>query len=369
MINGNGAFQSGPPGSGAGGRAIVFGSPGTTVTAVLELVNRGGFPDSFRVSWQAPDGWPPGSVIISDGGGDHASPYLVGTISPGASRTFTVKVTIPAGAALRTGVIIDGVALSRDLEDSITLEIGTGSFVAGIVFNDADHDGIHDPGEEGWTGVTVTLSDPGGTIVRETDGSSAFLFEVAAGVARELIEITPAGMVSLTPDSVALGAPAPGETLRVDFADVRLPAISPAQDLSGTAGAFIDVPHVIMAGTGGQAAVSASLPAGWIDVFYRDNDANGLLGPADSLLRPSDLALDPDAAGLDLVPIIVRVFVPPQVPAGTSASLTITLRQVLSGTAITVEAAVVDRLYVSASASGLLRLVKEVDLAERARGM
>jgi len=338
------------------------------VTAALELVNRGGFPDSFRVSWDAPDGWPAGSVIISDGGGDHVSPYMVGAINPGASRIFTVKVFIPPGAAMRTSIIIDGVALSRDLEDSITLEMGTGSFITGLVFNDADHDGIHDPGEEGWTGVTVTLSDPGGAIERQTDGSSAFIFEVPAGLARQLIEITPAGMISLTPDSISLGPSAPGETLRANFADVRLPAIAPPNDLSGPSGNFIDFPHVILAGTRGQATVSASLPAGWVEVFYRDNDADGKLSAADSLLRPSDLALDPDVAGFSLVPVIVRVFVPSQVPAGTSASFTITLNQILSGTTISVHAAVTDKLYVLARASGLLKLLKEVDRAQARPG-
>jgi len=191
---------------------------------------------------------------------------------------------------------------------------------------------------------------------------------VPAGLARKLIESTPSGMISLTPDSVSLAPSAPGETLRVNFADVRLPAIAPSNDLSGPSGAFIDVPHVIIAGTRGQATASASLPAGWVEVFYRDNDADGKLSAADSLLRSSDLALDPDVAGFSLVPIIVRVFVPSQVPAGTSVVLTVTLRQVLSGTTITVHAAVTDKLYVLARASGLLKLLKEVDLAQARPG-
>jgi uncharacterized repeat protein (TIGR01451 family) len=60
----------------------------------------------------------------------------------------------------------------------------------------------------------------------------------------------------------------------------------------------------------------------------------------------------------------MRVFVPPQTPAGTSVSIEVTLRQVLSGTAIEVEAAVIDRLLVLAQASGLLDLAKSVDCAE-----
>ncbi len=364
VINGRGARTVAPAGSGEGGRAIVFGSPGSLVTARLDVVNRGGFPDSFRVSWKDPEGWPAGSVLVWDGTRDRTSPFVTELINAGDSLSFTVNVSIFAGAAMRSRFMIDGVGIARDLEDSITLEISTSSFVTGIVFNDKDHDGSHDPGEEGWVGVTVTLSDGGGVISRLTDGSSAFLFEVSAGLARQLIELTPSGMISLSPDTVALGISVPGETLRVNFADVRRPAIAPSNDVSGPSGSFIDFPHVIMAGTRGQAALSVSLPAGWIEVLYRDNDADGALGAADSLLRPADLALDPDSAGFGLVPVIVRVFIPAQVPAGTNVSLTITLRQILAGTTISVETAVIDKLYVLARASGLLKLLKEVDRAE-----
>jgi uncharacterized repeat protein (TIGR01451 family) len=368
VIDGNGALVTAPVGTGDGGRALVFGLSGTTVTARLDVVNRGGFPDSFRVSWSDPDGWPAGSVLLGDGPIDRVSPFVTTLVDPGDSLTFTVKVHIPAGAAMRTRIVIDGAGISLNLVDSVTLEIATSSFVTGIVFNDKDHDGAHDAGEEGWVGVPVTLSDPGGPIVRLTDGASVYCFEVPAGVARTVIESTPSGMISLSSDTVACPVAAPGETIRVDFADVRLSSIAPSNDLSGPAGSFIDIPHVIVAGTKGQASLSASLPAGWVEVFYRDNDADGTLGAADSLLRTSDLALDPDAPGFATVAVVVRVFVPPQAGAGTSASLTVTLLQTLSGTAIQTEAPVVDRIFVLARATGVLKLLKAVDLAQARPG-
>ena len=363
VIDGDGAFDTAPPGTGDGGHALVFADPGTTATATLELVNRGGFPDSFVVSWNAPAGWPAGSVVLSDALGDHASPYRIGVLAPGESRVFTVRVAVPVGAAPRTGIVIDGVALSRDLEDSVTLEIGTGSFVAGIVFNDRDHDGTHDPGEEGWIGVTVILSDPAGPITRVTDGASSFLFEVSAGLARTLVELTPAGMISLSPDTVSLAPAAAGDTLRVNFADVRGPTIAPACFASNIAGSFVDLPHTITAGTRGPASLSVTLPAGWIEAVYRDADASGTFTPGDTLLAPADLALDPDVAGRDVVPIVVRVFVPPQVPAGTIGAVDVLLSQTLAGTAIVARASVADRVLVLAQASGLLTLAKTVDLA------
>ena len=368
VIDGNGALKTAPAGTGEGGRALVFGDLSMLVTARLDVVNRGGFPDSFRVSWRDPDGWPAGSVLVWDGTRDRTSPFTTKLINPGDSLSFTVKVTIFASAALRSRFVINGVGISRNLEDSVTLEIATGAFVTGIVFNDKDHDGVHDAGEEGWTGVTVALSGLGGPLARETDGASAYLFEVPSRAAHTVIEINPSGMISLSPDTVLCPAAAPGETLRVNFADVRRSSIAPSNDLSGPAGSFIDIPHVIVAGTKGQASLSASLPAGWVEVFYRDNDADGRLGAADSLLRASDLALDPDSAGFAMVPVIVRVFVPPQVGAGTNISLTITLVQILSGTAIQTEASVADRLFVLARATGMLKLLKEVDLAQARPG-
>jgi uncharacterized repeat protein (TIGR01451 family) len=368
VIDGNGANVTAPVGTGEGGRAIRFGNPGTMVTAVLEVVNSGGFPDSFRVTWKPPADWPPGSVFLADSTGDHGSPYVTTLIYPGLSRTFTVKVFIPAGAGLRSRFIMDAVGLSRNLEDSITLEIAITSFVTGIVFDDADHDGLFDAGEQGWSGVAIRLSDLGGPMVRQTDGSGRYLLEVAPGLARQIVETTPAGMISLSPDTVSLAAAAVGETLRVDFADVELPTILPANDLTGPSGAFIDCAHTITAGTGGAATLIAALPAGWIAVYYRDRDGDGVLGAADSLLAPFDLALDPLVPGGRIVPVIVRVFVPPQVPAGTAASLTLTLRQVLAGTAIAVEATVTDRLLIIARASGLLQLTKAVDLTEARPG-
>ena len=363
VIEGDGAFVSALPGSGDGGRALVFGAPGATATAALELWNRGGFPDSFRVSWEAPAGWPAESIVLSDASGDHSSPYEAGVIVPGDWRAYTVTVFIPAGAALRSSVVIDGVALSRDLEDSATLEIGTGSFVSGVAFDDRNHDGVRDPGEEGWPGVPVTLSGPDGTFATTTDGAGFYIFEAAAGTPRTLYELTPSGMISLSPDTVALAAAAPGETLRVDFADVRGPAISPSNDLGCVAGGFVDVPHLLIAGTAGQASIAAALPDGWFAAFYRDNDGDGRCGPGDSPLAEADLALDPDVPGLGAVPIVMRVFVPPQAPAGSVGTIAVTLRQTLASTTITAEASAIDRILVLASSSGLLVLEKTVDLA------
>jgi uncharacterized repeat protein (TIGR01451 family) len=368
VIDGNGALITAPAGSGGGGRALVFGDGGTMVTAVLEVVNRGGFPDSFRVTWQAPIGWPAGSILISDGSNDYGSPFVTGVVDPGASLAYTVKIFVPAAAPLRSSCIIDAEAISRDTEDSVLLEIGTACFVIGMVFDDADHDGARGPGESGWSGVTVILTDPGGDITAVTGATGGFTFEVPAGTPRQVIELTPSGMVSLSPDTVALGAMAAGDTVTVDFADVLGPVLAPEINVSGPAGGFVDLPHTITAGTAGQAVLTAVPPAGWVEAFYRDNNGDSVLDAGDTPLTPADLDLDPAVPGLDVVPIIMHVFIPSEVPPGTVEGITVTLAQTLSGTTVVAQVSVTDTILVLASASGTLQLTKSVDLIEARPG-
>ncbi|MBN1164408.1 MAG: hypothetical protein JXB45_07500, partial [Candidatus Krumholzibacteriota bacterium] len=368
VIEGQGAFQTAPPGSGGGGWAMVCGDPGENITAVLEIFNRGGFADSFEISWQEPPGWPAGSVLLSAAGSDFTSPLVTGLIDPGDFLAFTVKISVPLNAPARSRLIIDGSALSRNLDDSVLLEVITSAFIGGRVFNDSDHDGAPGPGEEGWSGVTVTLTDPVTPLTAVTDARGWYLFEVPAGIAREVRETTPAGMVSLTPDTLSTGMVSAGDTVFIDFADVLRSSIAPEINGTGPAGGFIDLPHTVTAGTAGQASLLASLPAGWVEVYYRDVNGDGILDGGDRRLTAADLDLDPLVAGRDVVPVLVRVFVPPQVPAGTVGAVVLTLEQVLSGTAVIAASSVTDQLLILAQASGRLRLVKEVDLRQARPG-
>ncbi len=363
VIEGDGALSYGPAGSGAGGCAMVFGSAGATVTVSLEVINNGGAADSFRITWQDPAGWPAGSVTLSDGLNDYLSPFVSAPIAAGGSQVYTLSITVPAGADLRNTMIVDGVSITSGYEDSVLLEIGTGCFITGTVFDDYDHDAALDAGESGWSGVTVSLSDPGGDLAAVTDGGGCFGFEISAGTARSLIERTPGGMISLTPDTVAVPAMAAGDTARIDFADVRTSVITPALTESAPAGGTVDLAHTITAGTPGQATLNAYLPAGWAAAYYRDVNGDGLLDAGDTPLDAAALLLDPATPGSDMVDVIVRVFIPASETAGSVHQAQLVLQQELSGTAISVQSTVADDVLVLASSAGLLDLVKEVDLA------
>jgi len=363
VLEGDGALIYGPAGSGAGGYAMVFGSSGVTVTASLEVFNNGGSADSFRITWQDPAEWPAGSVVLSDGLNDYSSPFVTAPIAAGGSQVYTLIITVPADADLRNTMILDGVSITSGYEDSVLLEIGTGCFIIGTVFDDYDHDGVLDAGESGWSGVTLTLSDPGGDLAAVTDGGGRFSFEVSAGAARSLIERTPGGMISLTPDTVAVAAPAAGDTARIDFSDVRTSVITPVLSESAPAGTAVDLAHTITAGTPGQATLNAYLPAGWTAAYYRDVNGDGLLDAGDTPLTAADLLLDPAAPGSDMVDVIVRVFIPASETAGSTGQVQLVLQQEISGTSISVQSVVTDDVLVLSGSAGLLDLVKEVDLA------
>lgn len=364
VIEGQGAHVTAPAGSGQGGRAMVFAAPGSTLEAALLVVNRGGFADSFRITWNDPAGWPSGAVVLSDGTGDYVSPFVTPLLAAGETAEYIVRAAVPADAALRSGVIIDGLALSSPHEDSVLLEMLSGVFIAGRVFEDADHDGIAGPGEAGVAGVSLVLSDPGAPLTAVTNADGAYLFEVPAGAARELIKTPPPGTVSLSPDTVAVGPAAAGDTLAVDFGLVYVSTIAPAHAASAPAGGFADLPHTITAAAAGQAALEIDLPEGWAAVVYRDLDGDGVLGGGDRPLQPADLDLDPAQAGRDVIHVIVRVFVPAAAAPGTIGACAVTLEQTLSGTALVTASRVESSVTVIAAASGNLRLVKSVDLPQ-----
>ncbi len=186
--------------------------------------------------------------------------------------------------------------------------------------------------------------------------------------ARTVIETTPSGMISLSPDTVAAGSPAAGDTVVVDFADVYVSAISPDMTANGPAGGFIDIAHTITAGTAGQASVSSILPPGWADVWFRDVNGTGVLDLGDTRLTTADLDLDPSVPGRDVVQVIVRIFVPAATAPGTVGTCVLTLQQTLSGTSLVSSSSVTDLVTVLTSSSGMLDLVKAVDMSEARPG-
>jgi uncharacterized repeat protein (TIGR01451 family) len=362
VIDGDGDGLYGTPGLGDGGFSVRSTQPGVRVTFPLELQNEGSEPESYTVSWNAVAGW----TAALDG---NSSPYTTVVLPVGGRVTYSFDVDVPLTALPGDyDYIIDAVSTvdptnTESVTARVTVEPVLAAFIAVTVFDDTDHDGSYDPGEPGLGGVTVRVTDPGGDITGITGASGTYIFEVDAGLLRDAIEVNPAGMYSLSPDIIPVPAGAAGDTAWVYFADVTGPTLVPNNILSAPAGGFADFAHTITAGTTGQAVISAVVPAGWVEIFYRDNNGDGFLDPGDTPITAAELDLDPAVPGLDVVPIILRVFIPPTVPAGTIEAITVTLDQTFSGTAVMATVSVLDQVQVLASASGRIQLVKEVDLA------
>ncbi len=362
VIDGDGDGIYGTPGLGDGGFSAGSAFPGTRITFSLELQNDGSEPEGYTVSWNSIAGW----TAALDG---NSSPYTTVVIPAGGQAVYSFDVDVPVSAL--TGdydFIIDAVStVDPSNTESVTARVTVvpvpPAFIAVTVFDDIDHDGSYDPGEPGLVGVTVLVTDPGGDITGLTGAAGTYIFQVDAGLLRDVIEANPAGMYSLSPDTVSVPAGAAGDTAWVYFADVMGPTLVPNNLANAPAGGFADFAHSITAGTTGQAVISAVVPAGWVESFYRDNNGDGLLDPGDTPLTAADLDLDPAVPGLDVVPIILHVFIPPTVPAGTVEAIIVTFDQTFRGTVVTATVSVIDQVTVLASASGQLQLVKEVDLA------
>jgi len=360
LIDGDGDGIYGAPGAGGGGFSQRSAPVGTRASFVLELQNEGSEAESYDVSWNVLPGW----TAELDG---NPSPLTTVVVPAGGSAVYAFDVDVPPAAVPGDyDFLIDVVStVDPNCVESVTARvtaISITSYILVTVFDDLDHDGSYDPGEPGLGGVTVRVTDPGGDIPAVTGAGGTYLFEVGAGIPREAIETTPSGYFSLSSDTVSVPALAAGDTASVYFADVMGPTFVPNNIVSAPAGGFADFAHTITAGTAGQATVSAIVPVGWMETFYRDNNGDGLFDPGDTILTAADLDLDPSVPGRDIVPIILRVFIPAAVPVGTIEVITVTLDQAFRATSVTASVSVFDQVQVLAAASGFLSLAKEVDL-------
>jgi len=171
-LNGNGIRDAGEPG--LGGVTIQLRNPaGQTTTATTDA--SGAF--SFA-------GLVPGAYTLSE-----IVPTGFTQTAPAAPGTFNIALAAGQNA---TGFLFGNRAAAQ-----------TGS-ISGTKFNDANGNGVRDPGEAGQSGVTIQLKPSSGpTLTATTDASGAFTFTGLAAGTYVLSEIVPAGFVQTAP-------PAPG---------------------------------------------------------------------------------------------------------------------------------------------------------------
>ncbi|MBP2680335.1 MAG: hypothetical protein H6Q78_198, partial [Candidatus Krumholzibacteriota bacterium] len=286
-------------------------------------------------------------------------------IGAGSSAFYTVKVAVPPAAApgLHSTIIDAHSSLAPRIPESARLATLTGAVAAGIVFDDRDHDGVFGPQDAGLGGVTVTESSTG--IAAVTDGDGRYSLLLPAGVTATIVERNLAGFVSLSPDTAGPAVLAAGDTLAVDFADVPGIRLSAGVVSNGVAGGYADFPHRLDAGTSGAVVLTAAADSSTAAVVYLDVNEDGLFDAGDRFLDPADLDMDP-AAGKDHACLIVRLFIPPTAPAGSTWRVTVDAVQTIEGTPFTSSARAFDAAVVTDGS--LLTLAKRVDAAAAAPG-
>lgn len=360
VIDGDGAGVFGPLGSGQGGASLRAVGAGSSYSASLRVLNVGSFPDSFRIEWEVPVGWPAGSVTINDGSSEHTSAFWTTTIPAAQFLDFTVTVQVPAGLVTDGAATIINSWSSRppNLPESVQLVTQTSAVVRGFVFDDRDHDLTWSPGDVGLDGVLVVV-EPGGAGAL-TGGDGSFAISIPGGATVTVVEHNPSGYVSLSPDTLGPFVANAGDTVTAYYADVPPLRISAGTLRNGLAGGYIDFPHTLEAGTAGQVVLVASNDVGAVTMYLLDENGNGVFDGADRTLVASDTDMDP-AAGGGVVSVLLRVFVPVSLQPGLTFHVETTATQTVSGTPVVLSAAATDAVVVVGSAVGVMSLSKAAD--------
>ncbi len=365
-IDGNGTGVFGLLGSGQGGTSTRGAAPGSAYVSQLDLRNAGSFPDSFRVQWTVPSGWPAGSVTVQDSLVVHAAPFWSRILNPGQLKRYTVAVSVPVTAnGAHTTLINAWSSLPPNLAESVALVTETRALVRGTVFDDRNHDGVFGAGDIGLGGVLVTEARSGLSATTLGDGSYALAVPADSLV---VIEQNPIGFVSLTPDTVHTGVVAAGDSVVADFGDIGILTLSAGGVSPGTPGAFVDFGHRVQARTAGHVDLTATADSAVATAWYFDANGNGLLDGPDRPLVAADGDLDPDGPGGGVLTVLLRVFVPIGATPGSTIAVSILATQTVTGTSITLTANAADAIVVAPAGSGQLSVQKSLDRTDARPG-
>lgn len=188
-VNGNGVQDFGEPGIGG---------------VTIELVNSSG-----------------AVVRTTTTSGNGAYQFL--NVTAGA---YVVRASDPAGFVSTTPNIVPVSVTSNGVATANFGDQQVGA-ISGVAFNDLNGNGIQDFGEPGLSGVAVQLTTANGTVLSSTvtNGTGGYLFPGLTAGNYRVIETTPNGFVSTTPDNVPVVLP-PGGAGSANFGDRQLGVIS-----------------------------------------------------------------------------------------------------------------------------------------------
>lgn len=169
LIAANGDGIYGASGTGGGGGSSNAGERGAIVNFPITVQNESAAPDSFQLSWSPPGGGWTGSIAI--GGVNRSFPTVTPTIPANSQAFYTLRVTIPDGAAYGTYMsILDAASQVSPLVTesvSATVSVATPSEVD-ILVDGAGAD-IYGPIGTGLGGTSIQTASPGDTLFYQVE--------------------------------------------------------------------------------------------------------------------------------------------------------------------------------------------------------
>jgi uncharacterized repeat protein (TIGR01451 family) len=160
VIDGDGLGTIDPSGGGGSSSGTAF--PGALVDYAIELVNGSSQQDDFTISFDADPGI---TAVVIEGAVTHTAPFNTGTVDPGDTRTYTLRVTADPAFAGRDYLSHVYAASSGDPSavDGVTATTTVLAPVLDLVI-DGNGDGVYDP-SGGGLGGAATLAGLRGTII------------------------------------------------------------------------------------------------------------------------------------------------------------------------------------------------------------
>ena len=288
----------------------------------------------------------------------------IGTEMPDFRRT-NVQVAATDLQNLNFGLFNGG-----KLSGFVFADVGTGAGTA--------NNGVKDGSEAGIGGVTVKVTNGGGTATFDSSVTSAdgayMLWIPTAAVASTLkiVETNLAGYLSTgasmgntggsydrASDSISLSNQSGGIFTGVNFGDAPVNRFIANGQQAGQPGNVVFYPHQFNAGSGGSVSFIVTSAGSWPVVVYRDTNCNGVIDTGENVVSGAITVL-----AADQLCLINKVTIPPGTALG--ALDTATLQAVFTYTnanpALGATLVVIDSTTVGAGSAGLV-LTKTVDKA------
>jgi len=247
-----------PTASGLGGTGSNAGEVSTVIPFPLIVQNEGAVADSFTVSWAPPaGGW---TAVIESGGTDYPFPFTTQSIPAFGQASYTLKVTVPAGASFGTYTsIVDFVSIvDNRVSESVTSSVSVASPSEIDISIDGDGINVYGPIGTGLGGISTFTTNPG--------DSATFQIVIQNNTGVNSFEVSwnspPGWTVTLN------GQPSPASALPAGTYELK--ALVPASSIGGTFDIIVDgyksnKPFIMDSVTGRVVVVPPALVDGIID--------------------------------------------------------------------------------------------------------